>query len=55
MAPLRKIVDYAQIRTHLDDFTRGVIDTRQLIFYLSGTTLTLLFSILGIEAKQIHS
>lgn len=55
MIPVRTVIDYAQVFTHLDDFSRGVVDTRQLIFYLSGTTLTLLFSILGIEAKQIHS
>lgn len=55
MTPVRTVVNYAQVFTHLDDFTRGVIDTRQLIFYGSGTALTLLFSILGIEAKQLHS
>ncbi|MEO6873659.1 MAG: ABC transporter permease subunit [Opitutaceae bacterium] len=55
MAPVRMAVDYAQIFTHRDDFTRGVIDTRQLIFYLSGTVLALIFSILGVEAKLLHS
>lgn len=55
MAPLLTAVNYAQVFTHLDDFTRGVVDTRQVIFYLSGTALTLLFGILGIEARQVHS
>jgi ABC-2 type transport system permease protein len=55
MAPLLAAVNYAQVFTHLDDFTRGVVDTRQVIFYLSGTTLTLLLGILGIEARQVHS
>jgi ABC-2 type transport system permease protein len=55
MAPLLAAVNYAQVFTHLDDFTRGVVDTRQVIFYFSGTALTLLLGILGIEARQVHS
>jgi len=53
--PLRAAIGYAQIFTHLDDFTRGVIDTRHLLFYVSGTVLSLIFSILGVEAKLLHS
>ena len=55
LQPARLAVDYAQVMTHRDDFTRGVIDTRQLLFYLSGTVLALIFSILGVEAKLLHS
>jgi ABC-2 type transport system permease protein len=55
LQPVRVAVDYAQILTHRDDFTRGIVDTRQLLFYLSGTVLALLFSILGVEAKLLHS
>jgi ABC-2 type transport system permease protein len=55
LQPVRMAVDYAQVLTHRDDFTRGVIDTRQLLFYLSGTVLALIFSILGVEAKLLHS
>lgn len=55
MSPLKDAVTYAQIISHRDDFTRGVVDTRQLLFYLSGTVLALIFSILGVEAKLLHS
>jgi ABC-2 type transport system permease protein len=55
MAGLRSAVDYVQVFTHLDDFTRGVIDTRQVLFYLSSSALALLFSIFGVEAKLLHS
>ncbi|MEO7412876.1 MAG: ABC transporter permease subunit [Opitutaceae bacterium] len=55
LLPLKAAVDYAQIFSHYEDFTRGVIDTRQLLFYLSGTVLALIFSILGVEAKLLHS
>lgn len=53
--PVKSAVDYAQIFSHYDDFTRGVIDTRQILFYLSGTVLALIFSILGVEMKLLHS
>lgn len=55
LQPARMAVEYAQVLTHRDDFTRGVIDTRQVLFYLSGTVLALIFSILGVEAKLLHS
>lgn len=55
LVSLRDMVDYAQVFTHRDDFTRGVIDTRHLIFYASGTVLALIFSILSVEVKQLHS
>jgi ABC-2 type transport system permease protein len=55
MAPLRVAVDNAQVFQHLDDFSRGVVDTRQLLFYTSGAVLALIFSILSVEAKLLHS
>jgi ABC-2 type transport system permease protein len=55
LSPLKDAVDYVQILAHRDDFTRGVVDTRQLLFYASGTVLALIFSILGVEAKLLHS
>jgi hypothetical protein len=32
-----------------------VIDLRHLLFYASGTALALIFSILSVEAKQLHA
>lgn len=54
-ATARAAIDYMQTFTHLEDFTRGVVDTRQILYYLSGATLCLILGILGVEAKQIHS
>ena len=48
-------IEYAHVFAHRDDFARGVIDTRHLLFYVSGTVLALLFSILSVEAKLLHS
>jgi ABC-2 type transport system permease protein len=53
--PAKSIIDYAHVFAHRDDFTRGVVDTRHLLFYVSGTTLALIFSILSVEAKLLHS
>ena len=55
LRPVKAVIDYAHVFAHRDDFTRGVIDTRHLLFYVSGTVLALLFSILSVEAKQLHS
>jgi ABC-2 type transport system permease protein len=53
--PAKAAIDYAQVFTHFDDFTRGIVDTSQILFYLSGTGLMLIFSILSVEAKLLHS
>ena len=55
LQPAKLAVEYAQVLTHRDDFARGVIDSRELLFYLSATVLALIFSILGVEAKLLHS
>lgn len=51
---VRAAADYARVGSHYEDFTRGVVDTRQLVFYLSGSALALIFSILSLEARQLH-
>ena len=51
---LRTAVNDAQVFRHYEDFTRGVVDLRQLLFYFSGTVLALIFSIFSVEAKQLH-
>lgn len=53
--PVKDAADYMRVIAHRDDFTRGVIDTRQILFYLSGSVLAIIFSILGVEAKLLHS
>jgi ABC-2 type transport system permease protein len=52
--PARAALDYAQMFQHLDDFSRGIIDTRHLFFYGTGTTLTLILTILGVEVRLLH-
>ena len=45
------MVNYLQIFQHLDDFSRGVIDTRPFFYYTSTGLLLLGLSTLVIEAK----
>jgi ABC-2 type transport system permease protein len=53
--PVRGVLDYMLVFRHLDDFSRGIADTRELLYYLSGTALALVFSVFSVEAKQLHS
>jgi len=55
MKPVKAAVDYAQIFQHLSDFSHGVVDARQVLFYLSGAVLFLIFSIFSVEVKLLHS
>ncbi len=53
--PLKATIDSLRIPSHVEDFTHGVIDMRQVFFYVTGATLALIFSILGVEAKILNS
>jgi len=44
-------INYLQIFQHLDDFSRGIIDTRPFFYYLSTGCLLLGIATLVIEAK----
>jgi ABC-2 type transport system permease protein len=54
-ATAKSVLDYGDVFAHRDDFTRGVVDAREVLFYLSGTIVTLIFAILGVEAKLLHA
>ncbi len=55
LRPLKIAISYIDIFRHLGDFSQGIVDTRQVLFYLSGCVLALMFSILCVEAKLLHS
>ena len=55
LQPLKASVDTLQILSHVEDFTHGVVDTRQAFFYVTGAVLALIFSILGVEYKILNS
>ena len=53
--PAKATVDALQIMRHVDDFTHGIVDTREVFFYITGSVLALIFSILGVEYKTLNS
>jgi len=55
LRPVRQALEYANVFQHLDDFSRGIIDTRHLFFYFTGTALMLILTILGVEARLLHN
>jgi ABC-2 type transport system permease protein len=50
----KSTAESTQVFQHLADFTNGIIDTRQIIYYVSGSILALIFSILGVEYKLLE-
>jgi ABC-2 type transport system permease protein len=52
---LKDAVDSLQVAVHVEDFTHGIVDTRQVFFYVTGAVLALIFSVLGVEAKILNS
>lgn len=46
------VMDYFQIFSHFNDFSRGLIDTRPFVYYFSGTIAVLGFSVLVLESKN---
>lgn len=52
VGPIEGSLEYFQTFVHLEDFTRGVIDSRPFFLYISGAVLTLGITGLIVEAKS---
>jgi len=48
---LESALAYVDLRRHMDDFARGIIDTRWLVLYASGALTCLLLATLALERK----
>jgi ABC-2 type transport system permease protein len=46
------VADYVLVPDHLRQFARGVIDTRALVFYVSGTVFLLFVAVRVLEARR---
>lgn len=55
LSSLKTALRYAQIFDHLGDFTRGIIDTRQVLYYVSGAVVSIILSVVAVEAKILQS
>ena len=48
----QSLIGYLNIWDHMDEFARGVVDTRRLVYYLSGTAFFLLLAATVLSAKK---
>jgi ABC-2 type transport system permease protein len=49
---LRGVLQYLSIGDHLDGFTRGLIDTKDLVYYVSGVGLALFLTLRSLDSKR---
>lgn len=49
---MRRVVEYLPIFDHFTDFVRGIIDTKDILYYLSITALFLFFSTRAVESRR---
>ena len=50
--PLSAFLDYIGVAGHLDSFLKGIIDTRDVIYYLSLTAYFLFLSVRSLETRR---
>src|SRR4026209_944085 len=50
--PRRGVLQYLSIGDHLDGFTRGLIDTKDLVYYVSGVALALFLTLRSLDSKR---
>jgi ABC-2 type transport system permease protein len=49
---IKKVLEYVNVWNHIDEFATGIVDTRRLVFYLSGTFFFLFLASRGLEDKK---
>lgn len=49
---LEKFGEYVSATTHIEDFSRGSVDTRPIILYLSGTVFMLFAAVRVLESRR---
>ena len=48
----KQVLGYIGIWNHIDEFASGIVDTRRLVFYLSGTLFFLFLASRALEDKK---
>ena len=48
----REVLGYMNLWRHMEDFSKGIVDTRALVYYLSATTLFLFLSSKALAANK---
>ena len=49
---LKQAFSFLNLWQHMDDFGKGVVDTRRLVYYLSGTVFLLFLAARSLEVKK---
>jgi len=49
---LRTLLQYLSVTDHLDTFSRGLIDTKDLVYYASAIALALFLTLRSLESKR---
>ena len=48
----QEILNYLSITDHLDDFTRGVVDTKHLVYYVSFISFGLFLTMRSVDTER---
>jgi ABC-2 type transport system permease protein len=49
---MQSVLNYLSITEHLNDFTRGVIDTKHLVYYLSFIAFSLFLTVRAVDSER---
>jgi ABC-2 type transport system permease protein len=49
---LKAVLQYLSITEHMDTFSRGLIDTKDLVYYLSAIALALFLTLRSLDSKR---
>ena len=52
LGPVVHVCEYLSLKSHFDNITRGVIDSRDVVYYLSIVTLFLYLNVKNIESRK---
>jgi len=48
----KQVLGHLNLWTHMDDFAKGIVDTRRLVYYASATALFLFLTTRALQAKK---
>jgi ABC-2 type transport system permease protein len=48
----QSILNYLSITEHLNDFTRGVLDTKHLVYYVSFIAFSLFLTVRSVDSER---
>ena len=49
---MQSVLNYLSITEHLNDFTRGIVDTKHLIYYLSFIAFSLFLTVRSVDSER---